>query len=256
MCIVNNEHNIHCALIVRRRKRQRHFGLVVLVQIGCRLGFGAFPADHRRLRVRVRLDRLLPVRSLEGLQSRDRCRAIFELCKLFCMIGRSMRFPARAFAVVVPAVDGVVAVVELPIGTDFAEGDFGRRIVENVVACCIRMVVVNYSIARKRQIGRRTGVINAAAIAGSSLVVHIACDGQLGAFLKCNLAIVGQAAAIVVCDGNFCTTFDFASRYARGNLEASIIALCRVMCYAYLRGLIDCKLTLCINTIISIIVSN
>ena len=107
------------------------------------------------------------------------------------MIRFRVGFPAAAFTVVIPAVNGVAAVIQLPTGTDLTKGDSRGGVVENVIASGLSMVIVDNCIAGQCQVGSCTTVIDTAAVAGGTLIVVVARDGQVNAFLEDNLAVVG-----------------------------------------------------------------
>ncbi len=129
-----------------------------------------------------------------------------------------MSFPTIAVGIIIPAINHVrntitikliLITIQAPSRPYFTKSNSTGRIVENIVASSISMVIVNDSITRKRQISRSTGVINTATITSSTFVVDVIHNCQLSALFKGDFTIVRKATAIVASNCNNCAFFDF-----------------------------------------------
>ena len=170
---------------------------------------------------------------------------------------RIVGLPSAVCTVIVPAVNEIFAIltaIQVPIGSDIAKRNCCCRVIENVIASSGCVVVVDYRVAGKGQIGGITAVVHAAAVAGGALVVVVARNGQVDAFLKDNLAVIGQAAAIVVSNGNHSALFNFAVSNTAGQLQAGKIPAIRISGHRQCGSGIHGKSTACINAVVSVVI--
>ena len=196
--------------------------------------------------------------SFQGSQTGDRSQAgvfseFVEQYNVVALFRLGVGLPPGVGGIVIPAVDHLVAVIQDPVGANFAEDDSRCSVAKNIIASRIGMVVVNHRVGGQGQIGAGTGVIHAAAIAGGALVVDVVHNGQLCAFLEDNFAVVGQAAAIVAGDGDHSPRLNQATSNATGQFQASIVASPRILGHGHRGGGIYQERSSCIDTVIAIV---
>ena len=210
--LIQHQHHITDQLFLGGRQGQRHIGgiiaLAVFHQIRSRLGFGDIPLRNDRSRLRLRQKSM---GGFQGFLVPDGRQAVFAKAGKLINIEAVfiMRFPAASRRIVIPAVDGIVAMgghaVQTPAFTDTSERDRRASLVVNVVAGGHRVVVINDRVGRDDQ----CALVPDAAARGVVLYAilfqrfSVPNNGQIGALIKDVTGTCGvttQAHAVVVSD--------------------------------------------------------
>ena len=213
--LIQHKHHIGFQGFLGRGQGQRHLRFIVGIQIGGRLGLGNLPIGQIGI---TGVQRSRAVGSFQGQRAIDGA----DVGELHSVERLFMGLPAGVRAVVVPAVDGVVTVIQHPVGADSTKSNAGGSVAKNIVTSIIGVVIVqedrrgdnygtsitntaaslcsmvvhNLSISRQCQHTGRT-IINTSAV-GCAFVIII--DSKDHTVFKGKLAVVFQTIMLVVED--------------------------------------------------------